>query len=135
MKTNPLSTLILLFVFAVSLALLPPTLADSRKDKQTSVSKSKKSKNEKKAAGKSDTEDIELEKAEQILKSLSSYKKGKLTKLLNSGKKEDLLTLPGIGEKTATNIIKARPLKSSAHLISVKGIGEKTFSDIVKSMK
>ena len=80
-------------------------------------------------------QEAKLKKANAILKSLSSSKKSALTKLLKSGKKEELEALPGVGEVTAEAIIKARPLKSTAHLILVSGIGEKTFKQIVDSRK
>ena len=73
----------------------------------------------------------EIEKAESIIGKLSSYKKGKLTKLVKSGSKEDLMELPRVGEATAGRIIEARPLESSAHLVTVKGIGLKTLEKIV----
>lgn len=82
-----------------------------------------------------DADTAELQKAEAMLKELSSSRKGSLTRLLNSGDKKALMELPGIGDATADAIIKARPLKSSAHLVLVKGVGEKTFANIVKSRK
>lgn len=47
---------------------------------------------------------------------------------LNSASLQELLTLPGVGKKTAENIIgyrnKSGPLKKIADLLKVKGIGE-----------
>ncbi|NNE92229.1 MAG: hypothetical protein HKN23_11325 [Verrucomicrobiales bacterium] len=99
---------------------------------------------QKKTAGKSTTskamkpkltaeEKKELAEAEKILKKLDTYKKGKFTRLLNSGNKAHILSLPGIGEKTAERIIEARPLESSAHVVLVQGVGLKTFEELVKS--
>ena len=82
-----------------------------------------------------DSDQASLKTAEAMLKTLSGSKKGALTRLLNSGKKEDLMQLPGVGETTADRIIAARPFKNSSYLILVKGIGEKTFSNIVQSRK
>tara|TARA_R110002096_G_scaffold105923_1_gene233042 strand:- start:8814 stop:9197 length:384 start_codon:yes stop_codon:yes gene_type:complete len=73
----------------------------------------------------------EIAEATKLTQKLSSYKKGKLTRLVKSGTKEDLMNLPRIGEATADRIISARPFDSSAHLVTVKGIGLKTFAKIV----
>ncbi|MCB1231582.1 MAG: helix-hairpin-helix domain-containing protein [Verrucomicrobiae bacterium] len=88
-----------------------------------------------KASAGEDSDQASLKTAEAMLKTLSGSKKGALTRLLNSGKKEDLMQLPGVGETTADRIIAARPFKNSSYLILVKGIGEKTFSNIVQSRK
>jgi len=73
----------------------------------------------------------EIKAAEKLVAKLKSSQKSKFTKVVKSGKTDDLMKLPGIGEVNAAAIIKARPLKSSAHLVTVKGIGPKTFANIV----
>ena len=53
---------------------------------------------------------------------------------INTCSKNELITLPGIGEKTAENIIKYREenggFKNISHIKNVKRIGEKTFEKI-----
>ncbi len=52
---------------------------------------------------------------------------------INHGTKEELMTLPGIGDKTADKIIKyreAQPFGSIEDIKEVSGIGEKKFEDI-----
>lgn len=53
---------------------------------------------------------------------------------INTGSIEDLMTLPGIGEKTARNIMvwreKEGPFKSPEDLLDVKGIGTKKFKKL-----
>ena len=49
---------------------------------------------------------------------------------LNSAARDELMTLPGIGEKTANEIISARPFKSVEDLDRVPGIGESTLKKI-----
>lgn len=55
---------------------------------------------------------------------------------INNAAKEDLMRLPGIGEKTAENIIEHRKahgkFKSIDGLLDVKGIGEKKLEKIKK---
>ncbi len=55
---------------------------------------------------------------------------------LNSATKNELMNLPGIGEKTAENIIEFRNVKgkfkSIEELLSVKGIQRKKFGNIEK---
>ena len=49
---------------------------------------------------------------------------------INSASKQELLLLPGVGDKKAEEIIAARtikPFQNDADLMSVKGIGEKTL--------
>ena len=75
----------------------------------------------------------ELAAAQKILAMLDTYKKGKFTRLLNSGKRAEIVALPGIGETTTERIIEARPLETSAHVVLVKGVGLKTFEEMVKS--
>ncbi len=46
---------------------------------------------------------------------------------INSAARDELMSLPGIGEKTAIEIIGARPFKSVAELVRVPGIGPATL--------
>jgi competence protein ComEA len=52
---------------------------------------------------------------------------------INSATKEQLMTLSGVGEKTATSIIayreKIEPFKKPEDIMKVKGIGPKTFKN------
>ena len=107
--------------------------ADTGKEKSKGKAKAKPDDKAKTTPASAD--EAELKKAEALLKGLPSAKKASFKKLLNSGKKEELTALPGIGEATAGAIIKARPFESAEHLILVNGIGETTFANIVKSLK
>ena len=49
---------------------------------------------------------------------------------INLAARDELMTLPGIGEKTANQIIGARPFKSVDELDRVPGIGESTLKRI-----
>lgn len=49
---------------------------------------------------------------------------------INLAARDELMTLPGIGEKTANQIIGARPFKSVDELYRVPGIGEATLKRI-----
>jgi competence ComEA-like helix-hairpin-helix protein len=55
---------------------------------------------------------------------------------LNSAELKDLLTLPGIGEKTARNIINYRQTRGSFknlnELLQIKGIGKTKYNKIIK---
>jgi competence protein ComEA len=46
---------------------------------------------------------------------------------INTGSKEDLVSLNGIGESTAQKIIDARPFETIEDILNVSGIGEATF--------
>lgn len=49
---------------------------------------------------------------------------------INKGSKQELITLKGIGIKTADAIIAHRPFKTLKELMEVKGIGIKKFEKI-----
>ena len=49
---------------------------------------------------------------------------------INSASEKELITLPGVGEKTAKAIVAARPFKTIDDLKNVKGIGDKTFEKL-----
>ncbi|MCX8494819.1 MAG: helix-hairpin-helix domain-containing protein [Akkermansiaceae bacterium] len=49
---------------------------------------------------------------------------------LNHATRNELMTLPGIGEKTSTNIIQARPFHSPEAVKDVKGMGASTYEKI-----
>jgi len=49
---------------------------------------------------------------------------------LNNASEKELITLPGVGEKTAKAIVAARPFRTVEDLKNVKGIGDKTFEKL-----
>jgi competence ComEA-like helix-hairpin-helix protein len=49
---------------------------------------------------------------------------------INNASEKELITLPGVGEKTAKAIVAARPFKTADDLKNVKGIGDKTFEKL-----
>ena len=49
---------------------------------------------------------------------------------INNATEKELITLPGVGEKTAKEIAAARPFKTIDDLKKVKGIGDKTFDKL-----
>jgi len=49
---------------------------------------------------------------------------------INSATEKELITLPGVGAKTAQAIVAARPFKTIDDLKNVKGIGDKTFEKL-----
>jgi competence ComEA-like helix-hairpin-helix protein len=53
----------------------------------------------------------------------------------NTGARDELMRLPGIGEVTANAIIEHRPFKSIDDLTRVPGIGPKTLEDIREFLK
>ena len=54
---------------------------------------------------------------------------------INKASKQELITLKGIGTKTAAAIIAHRPFKTLSDLMSVKGIGTKKFEKIKKEIE
>lgn len=57
---------------------------------------------------------------------------------IQNGSKEDLMTLPGIGEKTADSIIEyrtAHPFTAVEDLKEVPGIGDKTFESLKNNIQ
>jgi len=49
---------------------------------------------------------------------------------INTATEKELISLPGVGAKTAKEIIAARPFKTIEDLKNVKGIGDKTFEKL-----
>jgi competence protein ComEA len=49
---------------------------------------------------------------------------------INNATEKELITLPGVGAKTAKEIAAARPFKTVDDLKNVKGIGDKTFEKL-----
>jgi competence ComEA-like helix-hairpin-helix protein len=49
---------------------------------------------------------------------------------INSATEKELIALPGVGAKTAKEIVAARPFKTIDDLKNVKGIGDKTFEKL-----
>ena len=49
---------------------------------------------------------------------------------INSATEKELITRPGVGAKTAKEIVAARPFKTVDDLKNVKGIGDKTFEKL-----
>ena len=66
----------------------------------------------------------------------SSSAKGPVS--IQNGSKEDLMTLPGVGEKTADKIIEyrtAHPFTAVEDLKEVPGIGDKTFDSLKNNIQ
>lgn len=53
---------------------------------------------------------------------------------INQATKEELMSLPGIGEKLSTTIIENRPYSSIHDLKKIKGLGEGIFKSIEKKV-
>ena len=51
---------------------------------------------------------------------------------INTAARDELMTLPGVGEVTANRIIEGRPYRSLADLDKVDGIGEKTLARLTR---
>ena len=49
---------------------------------------------------------------------------------INNATEKELITLPGVGAKTAKEIVAGRPFKTVDDLKNVKGIGDKTFEKL-----
>ena len=49
---------------------------------------------------------------------------------INNATEKELITLPGVGAKTAKEIVAGRPFKTVDDLKNVKGIGDKTFDKL-----
>ena len=75
------------------------------------------------------------EEAEAITKVLTPAQKTKLLEIINKGDEAALTSLPGVGERRAGAIKKARPFAAPSDLISVKGIGKAGLADIVAHAK
>ena len=53
---------------------------------------------------------------------------------INTGSKQELISLKGIGIKTADAIIAKRPYRSLSDIMKVKGIGTKKFEKLKKDI-
>ncbi len=69
-------------------------------------------------------------RAKKPLRRLTSAKRPDKPVDINSATEKELITLPGIGAKTAKEIVSARPFKTVDDLKNVKGIGDKTFEKL-----
>ncbi len=89
------------------------------------------------------TEIEELEKADTVIIEKSLYSQQKKKGLPNEGELinintaniDDLIRLPGVGEKTAEKIIKYRKVntfESIYDIMNIKGIGQKKFDNMKK---
>ncbi len=66
---------------------------------------------------------------------LNSSQKSAMTKLLNTGNKEDLIKVPGSGAKLAGAIMKKRPFKDPEDVANVEGIGEAKLKSLIGCIK
>lgn len=62
-------------------------------------------------------------------------KKGNTKIDLNKASKEEIMSIKGVGESLAENIIKARPFKTWDDVDKVKGIGDAKLKEIKKEAK
>ncbi len=136
----------ILTLLAVAGFVAAPLHADTKKvadDAKKTVEKAadkvadkvKKATDDKKTAEVSESDKALQAHAEKEAAGLSAAQKEKLLTLANTGKDDELATMPGIGETKAAAIKKARPVKTVESLIMVDGIGESTFDGIVKWTK
>jgi DNA uptake protein ComE-like DNA-binding protein len=124
-----------------------PSLVDKMKQKLDKPTKAKEEKAppaaKKDTASKKSASANELSDSDKALKAhgekeadkLSSSQKSALLQRLNSGTDAELEAIPGVGEKRAKNIKKARPLADVPALIMVDDIGEVTYDGIIKWAK
>lgn len=72
--------------------------------------------------------------SQQVLSTANSFNPSSGAIDLNSASREELMTIPGIGEKLADRIVQHRerhgPFRKPEHLILVEGFGEKRFTKI-----
>lgn len=77
--------------------------------------------------GEQRTEDTEMDLATGAKREFSGEKIN-----VNTAARDELMTLPGIGEVTANRIIESRPYTSLADLDEVEGVGEKTLERLAE---
>lgn len=127
-----LTTLLLAFAALTSHLSMAAEPAPAKKGAKSETTKAEA----KTGAKKTETpKPTDKEEAEAITKALTPTQKTKLLEILNKGDDTALTSLPGVGERRAVAIKKARPFAAPSDLVSVKGIGKAGLADIVAHAK